>query len=155
VMTIISELGHGYEKFSSSKEFAAYLRLAPINKISGGKLLPGKTPKGKNKLGKAFRDAANTVSLKKEGTLNAFFKRKAYQKGRGAAITATARKLAVIVWNMLTYKRDYMPMSEKIYNEKIKKRVITNINKKMKRLGINQEDLSSYKSLEYNALKKC
>ena len=65
IMTIISELGHGYKKFSSSKEFTSYLRLAPNNKISGGKILTGRTPKGKNVLGKAFRDAANTVGLKK------------------------------------------------------------------------------------------
>lgn len=153
VMTLISELGYGYEKFSTSKEFTAYLRLAPNNKISGGKLLHGKTPKGKNRLGKAFRDAANTVSLKKDGVLNAFFKRKAYQKGRGAAITATARKLAVIVWNMLTYKSDYMPMSEIIYDKKIKMKAITNINKKMKRFGLTHEDLSSCKPLDYCALQ--
>lgn len=142
-MTIISELGHGYKKFSTSKEFTSYLRLAPNNKISGGKLLPGKTPKGKNILGKAFRDAANTVGLKKTGSLNAFFKRKAYQKGRGAAITATARKLAVIVWNMLMYKTDYNPMNEEIYAEKIKQRAILNINKKIKRLGITYEEIES------------
>ena len=151
-MTIISELGHGYKKFSTSKEFTSYLRLAPNNKISGGKLLPGKTPKGQNILGKAFRDAANTVGLKKTGSLNAFFKRKAYQKGRGAAITATARKLAVIVWNMLMYKKDYSPMSEEIYDQKIKQRAIVNINKKIKRLGISHEELGTYKPLQLSRL---
>ena len=153
-MTIISELGHGYKKFSTSKEFTSYLRLAPNNKISGGKLLPGKTPKGKNILSKAFRDAANTVGLKKTGSLQAFFKRKAYQKGRGAAITATARKLAVIVWNMLMYKNDYCPMSEEIYDHKIKQRAIVNINKKIKRLGISHEELGC-KALQINKLQKC
>jgi hypothetical protein len=141
VMTIISELGNGYKKFSSSKEFASYLRLAPNNKISGGKYLPGRTPRGKNILGKAFRDAANTVGLKKSGTLHAFFKRKAYQKGRGAAITATARKLAVIVWNMLMYKKEYKPISEQLYNDKIKQKSINNIKKKMQRLGITNKDI--------------
>ncbi|MFC2130966.1 transposase [Bacteroidota bacterium] len=155
VMTIISELGHGYKKFSSSKEFTSYLRLAPNNKISKGKILTGRTPKGKNVLGKAFRDAANTVGLKKSGSLNAFFKRKAYQKGRGAAITATARKLATIVWHMLMYKNDYTPMSEEVYNEKIKQRTITNINQKMKRLGIKQEELNTYKPLHNLQLQKC
>jgi hypothetical protein len=154
-MTIISELGDGYKKFSSSKEFASYLRLAPNNKISGGKKLPGRTPKGKNILGKAFRDAANTVGLKKNGSLNAFFRRKAYQKGRGAAITATARKLAVIVWNMLMYKQDYSPMSEKLYDEKIKQKAIANINRKIKRLGISHEELRLHKSLINHHLQKC
>ena len=153
-MTIISELGHGYKNFSSAKEFTSYLRLAPNNKISGGKILPGRTPKGKNVLGKAFRDAANTVSLRKDGSLNAFFKRKAYPKGRGAAITASAGKLAVIVWHMLTYKTDYMPLSDEVYNEKIKQSVISNINKKIKRLGITHEGLVADNTSCYIQLQK-
>jgi len=140
-MTIISELGYGYQKFSTSKEFASYLMLAPNNKKSVGKILPGRTPKGKSVLRKAFRDAANTISHKKSGSLVAFFKRKAYQKGRGAAITATDRKLATIVWHMLTHKSDFNPMNEDVYSEKIKHKVISNINKKIKRLGISYEEL--------------
>ena len=39
VMTIISEIGlEGISKFNTSKQFASWLRLAPNNKISGGKV---------------------------------------------------------------------------------------------------------------------
>jgi len=100
VMSIISEIGTGLDKFGTSKEFCSWLRLAPNNKISGGKILSSRTPKGKNNLAIAFRNAANTISRTKQGYLQAFFKRIAYKKGRGAAITATARKLATIVYNM-------------------------------------------------------
>ncbi len=143
VMTIISELGHGYDKFSTSKEFRSYLRLAPNNKISGGKKISGRVPKGKNPLAIAFRNAANTISGKKSGTLVSFFKRKAYQKGRGAAITATARKLATIVWHMLNYKEEYMPMSDEEYNDKIRNKVISNMKYKMRRLGIDISELKA------------
>ena len=43
---------------------------------------------------------------------------------------------------MLMHKSDYKPMSEEIYEEKIKKKTIANINRKMKRFGIKQEDLN-------------
>ncbi len=143
VLTLISEMGHGYNKFSTSKEFTSFLRLAPNNKISGGKKISGRVPKGKNTLGKALRNAANTVSKQKSGHLVTFFKRKAFQKGRAAAITATARKLATILWNMLDKKDSYKPMSNEVYTGKIKKRAIINMKNKMKRLGININEIKA------------
>jgi len=95
-MAIISEVGTDIEKFKSSKQFVRWLRIAPNNKISGGKLISSRTPKGKNSLAIAFRNAANTIERKKQGHLYSFFKRIAYKKGRGAAVTATARKIAVM-----------------------------------------------------------
>ena len=141
VMTLISELGHGYDKFSTSKEFSSYLRLAPNNRISGGRKISKRVPKGKNPLAKAFRDAANTVSQQKSGHLAMFFRRKAYQKGRTAAVTATARKMATIIWNMLDKKQAYTPMSNDEYTGKIKRRAIVNMRSKMKRLGIEMSEI--------------
>jgi transposase len=152
-MTIISEIGHGFDKFSTSKEFTSYLRLAPNNKISGGKKLSGRTPKGSNALGIAFRNAANTISRQRSGALKSFFKRKAYQKGRGVAITATARKLSTIVWNMITYAKEYVPMDETLYDDKIRKKAIANMVRTMKRLSIDSEDITMYKVLNPSSLK--
>src|SRR5690606_13411460 len=101
VMSFISEIGNDIQKFSTAKEFTSWLRLAPNNRISGGKIISSRTPKGKNKFAIALRNAANTIDRLKGGVLNAFFKRIAYKKGRAAAITATARKLAVIIWHMI------------------------------------------------------
>ncbi|MEM0942255.1 MAG: IS110 family transposase, partial [Bacteroidota bacterium] len=67
-------------------------------------VISSSTPKGSNMLALALRNAANTMDRTKDGVLTRFFKRKAYQKGRGTAITATARKLAVIIWNRMVKK---------------------------------------------------
>lgn len=147
VMSLISEVGWGVLEFPNSKSFVSWLRLSPNNKISGGKVLSSKTLKGKNSLALAFRNAANTVSQHKEGPLKAFFSRIAYKKGRAAAITATARKLAVIVWNMIYYQQEYTPVSEKEVEEKIKRKTVGNINRRMKRLGITLEDIRMHESL--------
>ena len=97
VMILISELGlKGIKKFKTAKEFTAWLRLAPNNKISGGKVLSHHIPKGSNRLKVALRQAANVIGNLKEGHLNDFFRRINYKKGRVTAINATARKLAVI-----------------------------------------------------------
>jgi transposase len=143
VLTLMSELGEGIHKFESAKQFASWLRLAPNNKVSGGKVISSKTPKGRNALSLALRNAANTIDNKKEGILLSFFKRIAYKKGRCAAITATARKLATIIWNMIHKQTSFQPISEVIYNDTVKKNVIKNLKKKMIRLGIDVSDLNT------------
>jgi len=109
VLALLSTLGNGINKFPSSKHFVSWLRLAPNNKISGGKILSSRTPKGKNKLALALRQAANSIGNSKDHPLRSFFNRIAYKKGRGAAITATARKLAAIIYHMIIRKEDFIP----------------------------------------------
>jgi transposase len=101
ILSIISEVGlEGIRKFESAKQFAAWLRLAPNNKISGGKVLSHHIPKGSSRLKIVFRNTANAIGLLKEGWLVDFFKRINYKKGRLTAVSALARKLAVIVWGI-------------------------------------------------------
>ena len=102
IMTLIAEIGlDGIRKFPTAKQFTAWLRLAPNNKISGGKVLSNHIPKGSSRLKIAFRNTANAIGNLKEGWLADFFKRLNYKKGRATAVSALARKLAVIIWNML------------------------------------------------------
>jgi transposase len=143
IMTLISEVGIDIFKFKTYKQFVKWLRLAPNNKISGSKLISSRSPKGKNVLALALRNAANTIERKKRGQLYSFFKRIAYKKGRGAAITATARKLAIIIWNMCVKKKEYKPIDESIYNDKIRNQVIKNIQNKLKRMNLSFNDISN------------
>ena len=75
VLTIMSEVGpEGFPKFPSSKQFTSWLRLAPNNKISGGKILSNKIPKGSNRLKIALRHAANVIGNLKDTHLSDFLK---------------------------------------------------------------------------------
>ena len=75
VLTFMSEIGpEGLKKFSSAKKFASWLRLAPNNKISGGRTLSNRIPKGSNRLKIALRNAANAVGNLKDSDLGEFFK---------------------------------------------------------------------------------
>lgn len=142
VLGFISEVGMDIYKFSTAKQFVSWLRLAPNNKISGGKVISSRTPKGKNNFSLVLRNAANTIERKKEGFLVSFFKRIAYKKGRAAAITATARKLAVIIWNMIVKRQQYTPINSKDYEGIIKKIKTKQILKMMKRYKIGTDSLS-------------
>lgn len=143
VMSLIAEVGKDIYKFPTSKHFTSWARLAPKNKITGGKVISSRTPKGKNKFALALRNAANTIERLKKGSLVAFFKRIAYKKGRAAAITATARKLATIIWNMVVHKKPYIPIEESAYREILRVKSINLIKSKMKSHGISFAELSA------------
>jgi transposase len=139
VMSFLSEIGNDIYKFRTAKHFVSWLRLAPNNRVSGGKTISSKTPRGKNKFALALRNAANTIERKKDGLLVSFFRRIAYKKGRAAAITATARKLAVIIWNMIIKKTSYVPIDSNEYQEIIKKNKIHYINKTIEKYKITKD----------------
>ncbi len=143
VMAFISEIGlEGVKKFKSSKEFTSWLRLAPNNKISGGKILKHHLPKGSNRLKVALRQSANVIGNLKEGNLNNFFRRINYKKGRATAVSATARKLAVIIWNMLTKNEQYKPPSEYLFlDQKRKLKLVSRIKKNIAKFDLKPEDV--------------
>ncbi len=143
ILTIMSEVGpEGFTKFESSKQFTSWLRLAPNNKISGGKILSNKIPKGSNRLKIALRHAANAIGNLKETHLSDFFKRVAYRKGRATAVSATARKLAVIIWNMISKRLEYKAPTEYLFlDQKRKCNVIQKIKKNIAKLDLKPEDV--------------
>jgi transposase len=152
VLILMSEVGsEGFKKFPTAKHFASWLRLAPNNKISGGKILSHKIPKGSNRLKIALRNAANAVGNLKDSDLAKFFKKIAFRKGRQAAITATARKLAIIIWNMIIKKEAYKPKSQYVFLDE-KRRMIAQIRKKITKFGIDPNELGIFSQKRY-ALK--
>ena len=84
------------QKFKTEKHFVSWLHLCPNNKVSGGKILSRKTRHYHNALKTEFRDAANIMS-KSKNQLGEFFRKVQRRKGHHCAVTATARKLAVVV----------------------------------------------------------
>ena len=141
VLTLMSEVGPGIHKFETAKQFASWLRLAPNNKISGGRLLSNRIPKGSNRLKIALRQAANAVGNLKDTALSNFFKRIAFRKGRTSAISATARKLAVIIWNMITKKTPYKTDTQYEFLDQKRKRKVLEMKKLIHKFDITPTDL--------------
>jgi len=149
VLSIMSEIGpEGFSMFPSAKHFASWLRLAPNNKISGGKTLSNRIPKGSSRLKIALRNAANAVGNLKESDLGRFFMKIAFKKGRQAAITATARKIAVILWNMVTRKELYLPKSTYVYLDE-KRKQLALIRKKIAKFGFDPNELGIFSQDKY------
>lgn len=144
LLTLMSEVGpDGLKKFPTAKHFASWLRLSPNNKISGGKVLSNRIPKGSNRLKIAFRNAANAIgNLKSSTPLADFFKRINYRKGRVSAISATARKLAVIIWNMVVKHIPYVnPEGYLFLDQKRKLHAAKRIKNQIKNYGLLPADI--------------
>ncbi|HUM44831.1 MAG TPA: IS110 family transposase [Fervidobacterium sp.] len=144
VLSLMSEVGlEGIKKFPSAKHFCSWLRLAPNNKVSGGKVLSSKIPKGSNRLKIALRNAANAIGNLKDSTpLRDFFQRISFRKGRVSAVSATARKLAVIIWNMVVKGVQYVnPEGYLFLDQKRKLGIVKRIQKQITKFGLTNEDL--------------
>ena len=142
VMALMSELGpEGFKKFPTHKHFTSWLRLAPNNKISGGKHLSRRVGRGSNKLKTALRRAANVLGNLKDSHLGQFFRRIAFRKGRVAAITATARKLAVIIWKMVVEKVVYNPPNPYEFRNQKRSRLLKEMKNKINKLNVSPREL--------------
>jgi len=142
ILTLMSEIGpDGLKKFHSAKQFASWLRLAPNNKVSGGKILSSKIPKGSNRLKIALRQAANAIGNMKRANLYNFFLRISIRKGRAAAVSATARKLAMIIWNMIVKRIPYAPPNPYEFLDQKRKRKVREMQKLIANFNIKPEEV--------------
>lgn len=144
VLSIMSEVGYdGIKNFKTAKHFTSWLRLSPNNKISGGKVLSSKIGKGSSRLKIALRQAANAIGNLKDNTpLRDFFHRINFRKGRVAAITATARKLAIIIWNMVVKNQQYHNPEGYLYlDQKRKLGLVKRIRKQIHKFDLKPEDV--------------
>ena len=117
-----------------AKAFTSWLGLSPLNKISGGRMLSSRTKRCRNRLAIALRVAAQSLHNDKTA-IGAFLRRLKRKKGAPIAITATARKIAVILYTMITEKKEYHELGQHFYEERYKKNVTNNAIKTLKRLG--------------------
>ena len=143
VLCILSNLGNDIKKFKTAKQFASWLRLVPNNKVSGGRVISSRTPKGKNVIAISLRQAANSIGNQKAHPMTPFFKRIAYRKGRIAAITATARKLAIVIWNMITKGEHYLEYDYEQVNERRKASQLRSVENRLIKLRLDEASIKS------------
>lgn len=143
VMAIMSEVGlEGFKKFETAKQFTSWLHLSPNTKITGGKVINSHIPKGGSRLKISLRNAANSIGNLKDSYLSDFFRRILYKTDRATAISATARKLGVIIWNMITKKQAYKPPTEYLLlDQKRKLKLVKQVRKTIAKLELKPDDV--------------
>jgi hypothetical protein len=138
-LKLISEIGLDMRRWASEKHFVAWLTVAPRNQISGGKLLSSRTQPSANRAAKIFRMAAMSLG-RSDHALGAFYRRLAARIGKAKAITATARKLALLVYRMLRDRITYREMSAADYDQQQRSRILRGLRKRAASLGFELVD---------------
>ena len=142
ILTLLAETGVKLSDFPTSNHFVSWMCISPNKKITGGKVLSSHTRKNRCALAGAFRQAANAVGNQKGSALSDYFHRLAYRKGRKVAIMATARKLAVTVYNMLQKGQLYNPPSQEEYQKSLRAQKVKNLQRTISRLAIKADELA-------------
>jgi transposase len=136
---LLSEIGTDMTHWPTEKHFTSWLALTPNNKISGGRLLSSRTPPSANRAAVILRRCA--MSLGKTTTaLGAFYRRLAMRVGKAKAITATARKLAVLVYRVLSGQLVYHDSGASAYHQLNRVRELKLLRKRAKLFGFDLLD---------------
>ena len=133
-LKVISEVGTDMSRFKSAKHFASWLGLCPGTKISGGKVLSGASKRTANRAAQALRLAAAALRSS-QSSLGAYFRRLCARLDRPKAITATAHKLARLIYTMLTKGSEYTDQGQDYFEERYRQRVMHHLAKRAERLG--------------------
>jgi transposase len=133
-LRMIAECGTDLSKWPSAKHFTSWLTLAPGCKISGGKVLSARTRKTTNRLTAHLRLAAVTVG-RTSTALGAFYRRLAARIGKAKAVTATARKIAILFYNAMRFGIDYRDPGADRYERQYRERVIKQLHRRAAEFG--------------------
>jgi transposase len=133
-LKLIAECGNDMSRWPSAKHFTSWLCLAPGNKISGGKILSSKTRRSSSKAAAALRLAATAIG-RTDTALGGFYRRLSARIGKAKAVTATARKVAVLFYNTLRYGINYVDPGADYYEQRYQQRVLNNLTRRAESLG--------------------
>jgi hypothetical protein len=134
IHVILAEVGLNMHKWPTDKHFASWLGLCPDNQISGGKVLATGSRRVQNRASRALRMAAQSLRTS-PSYLGAFFRRMRSKLGPAKATTATAHKLAKIIYHMLKEHTPYRERSANDYLHKEQERKLQQLRKQAKSLG--------------------
>jgi len=131
---LISEIGLDMTRWPSDKHFSSWLGVCPGNRITGGKRLSGKTKPCSNRAAAVLRLCANGLH-RSDSALGAYFRRKKAHLGTPAAVTATAHKLARIIYALLSKGEEYVDIGQEAFEEQYRQRALANLQRNARRLG--------------------
>jgi hypothetical protein len=139
-LTLVSELGTDFTKWPTVKQFTCWLGLCPNWHKTGGKVKSSATRKGKGRAARTLGLAAWSL-MRSKSYLGAYLRRQRSRLGASKAITATAHKLARIVYNLMRYGLAYVQQTEAVYAEQVRARLERQLHRRARELGFELKKL--------------
>ena len=133
-LVLLSAMGTDMHRWPSVQHVWSWLGLCPQHQISGGKVLSRRVRPGAHRVTVALRLAARSVHHAQRA-LGAFFRRMKARLGTPKAITATAHKLARLVYSLLQHGSAYVQQGVDAYEAQYRERKVTAMARQAKALG--------------------
>jgi transposase len=133
-LVILAEIGVEVSRFPTEKHFASWLGVCPRQYESNQTKKKRGPRKGKNRVAIALRMAAQALG-RTMSPLGLFYRRIKSRLGGKGAVTATAHKLACLIYRMLKYGREYVRQSIDAYEHKVRKQMERSLQRKAAALG--------------------
>jgi transposase len=121
-------------KWRHEKAFASWLGLCPNHKVSGERVISSRSRKVNHRAATTLRLAAMMLG-KTDTPLGAFYRRKRAQLGAPKAITATARKLACLIYRLIKAGQGYQEGDARAYELNYKDQVLRSLRRRVAGLG--------------------
>jgi len=141
-LRLLSEIGTDMTRWPSDKHFTSWLTLAPNNNFSGGRLLSSRTQPSANRAAAILRLTAMNLG-RTQTALGAFYRRLAFRIGKAKAVTATARKLAILVYRILKDGLVYADPGADAYDAQHRTHVLRRLRQRAENLGFWLVDLKT------------
>jgi transposase len=133
-LVVLSEIGTDMSRWPSVKQFSSWLGLSPQHRISGGRVLSRRVRPGAQRAALALRLAANSLH-RSQSAMGAFFRRIKARHGTPKAITATAHKLARLIYSLLKNGSAYVQKEMESYEAQYVERKVKSMAKQAMALG--------------------
>jgi transposase len=133
-LVFLTEVGPDLSRFRTEKHFASWLGLCPDNRISGGKVLSRRTRRVVNRVADALRMAASTLE-RSQSALGGYYRRMKARLGAAEAVTATAHKLARLIYRLIKHGEAYVRQGLEHYEQTFQARRLLGLRKTAKTLG--------------------
>ena len=134
-LAVVSEVGADMTRFPTVKHFTSWMGVCPGTKITGGKVMSGKTKRCVNRAAQALRLAAAALRSSKSA-LGAYFRRLCARMDKAKAVTAAAHKLARLIYTMLTKGEEYTDQGQDYYEQRYRERVLRTLSQRAAKLGL-------------------
>lgn len=141
-LRLVSEIGIDMTRWPTERHFASWITLAPKRKTSGTRVLSSRTQPSANRAAAILRMCAMAAS-RSDTALGAYYRRLASRIGKPKAITATARKLAILVYRVLRGDLDYRDPGAQAYEAQHRDRTLRHLRKRARHLGFDLVTLST------------
>lgn len=134
-LAVVSETGADMSRFPTVGHFTSWLGLCPGTKITGGKVMSGKTKRVANRASQALKLAAAALRSS-QSALGAYFRRMCARMDKPKAVTAAAHKLARLIYTMLTKGEEYTDKGQDYYEERYRERVLRQLAQRAEKMGM-------------------